>query len=115
MKQKADHHLTFLAERTEKPSTFVGSISSRRVSTGTATPAVAQPTAVGGATEARPAGGAEEDAAGESDDATGEQDFQEGANKATGTGTTEQVQAHEDGQAASQLPGCMSFPQPLLL
>lgn len=101
MKQKADHHLTFLAERNDKSSTsFLDSLPTRRTNAGQRQASVSrsvQPTTAGG----------DEDAAGESDDAAGEkdegpdvsmQDFQDGAKRAT---TVDQP-----GQAASQPPEC---------
>lgn len=70
MKQKADHHLEFLADRNDKSSSQLI--------------ARTQPSKRGGSTRAAsqvPGAGGDEDAAGESDDAIGEgeEDFQQGA------------------------------------
>lgn len=97
MKQKADHHLTFLAERNERPSnSFLDSLSSRRTGR--------QASVAAGSTQPPNGTGGDEDAAGESDDAAGEgeqgqtgqtgQDFPDGAKRAQG------------GSAASQPPEC---------
>lgn len=94
MKQKADHHLEFLADPNDKPAgmpgqavahiTSKGSQSKRGRSTSFRAQSVAP---VNNASNSHNGPGGDEDAAGESDDAVGEgddsigQDFQNGAGR----------------------------------
>lgn len=117
MKQKADHHLSFVAERNETPpNTFLNSLSTRRSSLGPsagpngstsqrehrsgAATHSATGLAANGVASAIPE---EEDAVGESDDA----DFRNGAKGAMAMKSLPSGD-HRDGPAASQPPECES-------
>ena len=108
MKQKADHHLTFLAEKNDRSATnILKHLPSRNTSIAPSTSArvseIKRPATH--ASTANGNGAGEEDAAGESDDAAGEVedsnvDFRKG------------VKMDEDRVAdGNQLPECKSQPQ----
>jgi len=121
MKQKADHHLTFLAEKNDRSATnILKHLPSRHTSIADSAPS--RP-ATEGAKRAGPTthstipanghangnGNGEEDAAGESDDAMGEseevKDFQEGAKMGEDKDKLK--------QGGSQLPECTSLSPPV--